>query len=123
MPFLGDQLGKPELIEAYPLFLILLLATWVRTHAETLYYGLFVARNHRAIWLGNLLFLGASILLNLALVPLFGLNGLGYAALASAMVILIWRQLQMRRENAPAVERRASEEAEWRTASEGEDPN
>jgi O-antigen/teichoic acid export membrane protein len=91
MPFMGDALGKPELLSAYPAFLVLLAATWIRTHAETLYYGLFVKRQHRAIWLGNLIFLAASLLLNLIFVPLYGLSGLAIAALLASLVILAWR--------------------------------
>lgn len=91
MLFMGQALGKPELLAAYPAFLVLLLATWIRTHAETLYYGLFVERKHRAIWLGNLLFLAASLALNIALIPSLEIMGLAIAALAASLVIFAWR--------------------------------
>jgi O-antigen/teichoic acid export membrane protein len=93
---LGQFMDKPELVAAYPTFLLLLFATFARTHGETLYYGLFVERKHRAIWLGNLMFLGASLSLNLALIPLFGLPGLGISAISSAVLITGWRAAKLR---------------------------
>lgn len=92
MHFLASKLNKPQLVTAYPAFLLLLVATFVRTHAETLYTGLFVIRAHRAVWLGNLIFLAASLCCNLVLIPLLGLNGLGWAAIMSAFVLAAWRQ-------------------------------
>ncbi|MBA3669290.1 MAG: lipopolysaccharide biosynthesis protein [Sphingomonas sp.] len=106
MPFMGKLMEKPELIAAYPAFLLLLVATLIRTHAETLYYGLFVKRQHKAIWLGNLIFLATSLLLNLILIPQLGLVGLGVAAIASALMILGWRSLALRHRN--PLPRRAS---------------
>ena len=80
MFLLGQILGKQELVTAFPAFILLLAATWLRTHAETLYYALFVERRDRAISLGNLLF-----------IPVYGLTGLGLAALMSAIGICAWR--------------------------------
>ena len=97
---MGPLLGKPELSAAYPAFLLLLLATLIRTHAETLYYGLFVQRRHRSIWLGNLVFFALALAFNLALIPLFGLVGLGLAAVLSALAIMAIRWLAYRREEA-----------------------
>ena len=77
-------------------FAVLAAATLVRSHAETLYYGLFVERQHRAIWLGNLLFLGCSLALNLVLIPYAGLMGLALAAVASAIFITAWRAAALR---------------------------
>jgi O-antigen/teichoic acid export membrane protein len=89
-------LGKPELIAAFPFFLLLLVATFIRTQAETLYTGLFVVRAHRAIWIGNLLFLGVSLALNFLLIPLLGLTGLGVAAIGSALILARWRRTALR---------------------------
>ncbi|QIK79455.1 hypothetical protein G7077_11615 [Sphingomonas piscis] len=122
MLLMGGTLGKPELLAAFPAFVLLLIATFIRTHAETLYYGLFVERQHRAIWLGNLLFLAVSLLLNLLLVPMLGLNGLGIAAIVAALAIYLWRSLALRRGPAATDLRRGSADAEWRVASEGEEP-
>lgn len=118
---MGKAMGKPELIAAYPAFVLLLIATWIRTHAETLYYGLFVQRQHRAIWLGNLLFLASSLALNLLLVPLFGLNGLGVAAIASALMIAAWRSQTLRRSSPREYKDHSPpDDLSWRVASEAE---
>ncbi|HVF83927.1 MAG TPA: hypothetical protein VM913_07135 [Sphingomicrobium sp.] len=89
-------LGKPELIAAFPFFLLLLAATFIRTQAETLYTGLFVIRAHRAIWTGNLLYLGVSLALNFLLIPPLGLTGLGLAAIGSALILAGWRWAGLR---------------------------
>ena len=96
MPLLATLTGKPQFLAAYPVLLLLLAGTLVRVHAETLYYGLFVRRQHRAIWAGNLIFLGASLALNLALVWHWGLIGLGVSSILSAAVLLVWRARAMR---------------------------
>ena len=96
MPFLGGLMHKPELVAGYPAFILLIIATQVRTHAEVLYYGLFVERKHRAIWLGNMLFFLASLAFNLLFVPLLGLVGLGIAAILAALMITIWRAAAFR---------------------------
>jgi O-antigen/teichoic acid export membrane protein len=124
MPLMGRLMGKPELVAAYPAFLLLLGATWIRTHAETLYYGLFVKREHRAIWLGNLVFFGSSLLLNLLFIPQLGLIGLGLAAVASALVIYGWRAFTLRRDASGRTgARKLRGELAWRVATETENPD
>lgn len=91
MPFVARHMGKAALVNSYPAFVILLLATEARIVAETLYYALFVHRQHREIWLGNLLFLLAAFSLNVLLIPRFGLTGLATAALIAATALLAWR--------------------------------
>jgi len=104
MPYLARAMDKPALAAAYPAFLVLLAATWIRTNAETLYYALFVHRQHLAIWLGNLVFLGASFALNLMLIPIFGLMGLAVAALISAFGLIVWRAAFMLMHKEPAAQ-------------------
>lgn len=121
MPVLAGVLGKPQISEAYPAFLVLLVATMARTHGETLYYGLFVERNHRAIWLGNLLFLACSIALNFLLVPIAGLLGFACAALISAIFIAGWRWRSLQPgQFRTRPQHRSSPDVDWRRASEGE---
>lgn len=93
MPWIATAMGKPVLLASYGAFLLLLLATWIRVSAETLYYALFVHRQHREIWLGNLLFLAAALGLNILLIPAFGLIGLGTSAVIAATGLLAWRGL------------------------------
>jgi O-antigen/teichoic acid export membrane protein len=91
MPSVARALAKPALVASYAAFLLLLASAWIRINAETLYYALFVHRQHRAIWLGNLLFLAAAFSLNMLLIPPFGLVGLGLAAMIAASALLAWR--------------------------------
>lgn len=91
MPFVARAMGKPALLASYLAFLLLLLATWIRINAETLYYALFVHRQHREIWIGNLLFLAVAFGLNMLLIPPLGLDGLGCAAVIAAAGLLAWR--------------------------------
>ena len=91
MPFLARAMGKPAIVASYFACLILLFATWLRIVAETLYFALFVHRQHREIWLGNLLFLLVAFGLNILLIPRLGLTGLSIAALIAAAGLLAWR--------------------------------
>ena len=93
MPWIAKAMDRPVLLASYGAFLLLLLATWIRVNAETIYYALFVHRQHREIWLGNLLFLGAALGLNILLIPPFGLIGLGASAVIAATGLLAWRGL------------------------------
>jgi O-antigen/teichoic acid export membrane protein len=121
MPFMGRLMAKPELIAAYPAFVLLLFATLVRTHAETLYYGLFVKRQHRAIWLGNLLFLATSLLLNLLLIPQLGLIGLGVAAIVASLMIAGWRSIALRHDHAAPRDGKLRATIAWLVASPAEE--
>jgi O-antigen/teichoic acid export membrane protein len=91
LPFVGQFLGKAEL-SGFSLTLALIMsATWIRMIAETAFYGLYAFHDDRPIWLGNLLFLVPSLALNLLLIPLLGLVGLGIAMVAASLFLLAWR--------------------------------
>lgn len=123
MLVMGKLMHKPELVTAYPVFLLLLIAALIRTHAETLYYGLFVQRQHRAVWLGNLLFLATSLVLNLIFIPWLGLMGLGVAAIVSAIMLAVWRWATLNSGKGAATgERELRGAMAWFAAAGGEDP-
>ena len=88
---LGPAMQKPLLVSCLPTFWLMLLAIWVRMNAETLYNILFARHQDRAIWLGNLLFLIPSFGLNALLVPIMGMPGIGYGALAASAFLFVWR--------------------------------
>jgi len=88
---------RQALLASWPGLILLLLSMVVRTHAESAYFLLFIERKHTAIWLGNILFLLASSLLNILLVPICGIGGIGLAALISAALLLGWRSWFSRR--------------------------
>jgi len=91
MPFLAEVIGKPELQAAYPAFVVLLVGTWVRINAETLYFALFVERRDKSIWVGNLLYLACSLVSNVLLIRSMGMMGLAIATVISAGFIAAWR--------------------------------
>lgn len=92
MPFIGRLLGKAELSGFSLALLLIMAATWIRTIAETAFAGLYALHDDRSIWLGNLLYLIPATLLNLALIPFFGLAGLGVSSLISSLLLLWWRK-------------------------------
>lgn len=91
IPAYAVVVQKPALLTHVLGMALLLAATWLRTHAESAYYLLFVERKNTAIWLGNILFLAASAGFNICLIPPFGVTGLGLAAVLSSAFLLGWR--------------------------------
>jgi O-antigen/teichoic acid export membrane protein len=75
---------------------LLLIATLVRLIAETGFYGLYSRHRDRAIWVGNIAFLVASLLFNLLLVPVLGLTGLGVASVLANLLLLALRREGLR---------------------------
>src|SRR5262249_27566506 len=71
---------------------LLMAATLVRLMAETAFFGLYSRHKDREIWMGNGIFLFASLLLNLILVPLLGLTGLGLSSIVASVILLALRQ-------------------------------
>jgi O-antigen/teichoic acid export membrane protein len=91
MPVLGMLVHKPALLANGLDLRLLLVATWIRTDAETAYYLLFIERKLKAVWAGNIMFLIASSTFNILLIPRYGIAGLGGAALISATALFAWR--------------------------------
>jgi O-antigen/teichoic acid export membrane protein len=75
---------------------LLMIATLVRLVAETGFFGLYSRHKDRAIWVSNIAFLVASLLLNLLLVPFLGLNGLGFASVLANLLLLALRREGLR---------------------------
>jgi O-antigen/teichoic acid export membrane protein len=91
VPILANLTQKAALSSNMTAFGLLLGATWIRTHAESFYYMLYVERKNAAVWTGNVLFLLTSFGLNMLLIPYYGIAGLGAAAMLSATMLLVWR--------------------------------
>ena len=72
----------------------LLVATWIRINAETLYYG----RSS----LGSTARPGSATSFSLVFVPVYGLLGLAFAALAAAVLIFAWRAMAFTRRRGAA---------------------
>lgn len=91
VPVMAAMLGKPE-IESHKVVLWFILAGSVMRLGSDSLNGVMYARHQdKDIWIGNLLFLAVALLLNLWLVPIFGLYGAGYTALISSLFVVMWR--------------------------------
>lgn len=91
VPLFANLTHKTALTSNILAFVLLLSATWIKTHAESAYYMLYVERKNDAVWTGNIMYLLTSASLNFVLIPRYGINGLGAAAVASATALLAWR--------------------------------
>jgi len=92
VPHLASAMHKPEIAENVLALWLLMAATLVRLIAETAFCGLYARHKDREIWIGNGIFLFVSLLLNLVLVPLFGLTGLGISSIVASGILLALRQ-------------------------------
>jgi O-antigen/teichoic acid export membrane protein len=92
IPYLASAMHKPEIGENVLALWLLMAATLVRLMAETAFFGLYSRHKDREIWIGNVIFLFASLLLNLMLVPLLGLKGLGLSSIVASVILLALRQ-------------------------------
>lgn len=91
VPLIGHFFNRPELVREAKTLWLMLAGTWIRANAETLYYVLFARNQDKAIWLGNLLFLIPAFGCNVLLIPVFGLEGIGYGTIIAALFLLLWR--------------------------------
>ena len=91
VPILGVYTQRPALVNSATTLWLMLFGTWIRSNAETLNYVLYARHQDRAIWLGNLLFLIPAIGGNALLVPLIGLQGIGWATVIAGAFLLAWR--------------------------------
>ncbi len=90
VPVLGGLLGKPLIALESPTLWLLLAAVWIRGQADALYYVLYARHQDWVNWTGDLLFLVPSLGGNLLLIPLCGLEGVGYSSILAACFLLAW---------------------------------
>jgi O-antigen/teichoic acid export membrane protein len=96
IPYLASAMHKPEIAGNVLALWLLMAATFVRMIAETAFCGLYSQHKDREIWIGNSIFLFVSLLLNLVLVPLLGLTGLGLSSIVASGILLALRQNGLR---------------------------
>src|SRR5262249_42230316 len=51
VPIIGQLFDKPQYVKYAPVLWLIIVGTWIRTNAETLYQILFARRQDRALWL------------------------------------------------------------------------
>ncbi|MGE0108691.1 MAG: lipopolysaccharide biosynthesis protein, partial [Bdellovibrionales bacterium] len=91
VPVLGYFMGKPAFLENIHTFWLLLGATWINSISLVLHYVLFAQHRDKPIWTGNILFVIPVITGNMFFVPHFGFIGIGYSAIISALLLILWR--------------------------------
>lgn len=91
VPLLGKILGKTEIAAETTTLWLMLWAVWVRGNADSFYYILYARHQDWANWVGHLLFLIPSLVGNLVLIPLCGLEGVGLSSMLAAFFLLFWR--------------------------------
>jgi O-antigen/teichoic acid export membrane protein len=91
VPILGYFMGKPAFLDNIHTFWLLLFATWINSLSLVLHYVLFAQHRDKPIWTGNILFVIPVIMGNMFFVPHFGFIGIGYSAIISALLLILWR--------------------------------
>ena len=91
VPVFGQLFKRPEFFEYAAVLWLMLFGVWLKMASEGLEIALYAGREDGAIWRGNLLFLVTSLGGNLVLVPLFGIIGVGFSSIVSAIIIGAWR--------------------------------
>jgi O-antigen/teichoic acid export membrane protein len=97
IPLLGQFLGRQAFVSSMDVLWLMLFSAWLRADADMKYNVLYARHQDRVVWLGNLLFLVPALCGNLLFVPIFGLIGIGYSAVISSTLLLIWRWWHVRR--------------------------
>ncbi len=97
VPVLGNLFERPEFLEYATVLWLMLFGVWLKMASEGFEIALYAGREDGAIWKGNVLFLVASLGGNFVLVPLFGMIGVGFSGIGSALIIGAWRIRAFRR--------------------------
>ena len=91
VPLLGREFGRPEFSEHSTVLWLMLLAAWVRDTTSSLYYVLYARHQDNLIWITGVFSLLPALATSIILVPRYGLEGVGYSAVVTAVTIGIWR--------------------------------
>jgi O-antigen/teichoic acid export membrane protein len=91
VPLVGWLMDRPIFYQNAGALFLMLAGVWIQAVASVYFYVLFARKQDRALWEGNLIYLGISILANIGFVYFCGLAGVGAASILSALVLLAWR--------------------------------
>lgn len=91
VPLLGNWFGRPEFHDNAPVLWLILFGSWLKLSAEGLYYIMYARHQDRAVWTGNLAVLAVAAISTILAVKWAGFAGVGYAAVASGVFIVLWR--------------------------------
>lgn len=91
VPFSGKIINRPEFYNYSSVLWLMLLAICLRCASEGLHYVLYARHEDRMIWIGGFVLIFPSFGLNVLLVPIFGLEGVGYSAVGTSLFYGLWR--------------------------------
>lgn len=103
IPLVGRFFDRPEFADNAAVLWMLLVGVCIRGTSEIFYYVMYARGQDKEIWISSLFSLIAASGFNLALVPIWGFEGVGYSAIASSIVLTIFRFLCVRRYKAPSL--------------------
>lgn len=91
IPYFGVLVDRPELSDYAPVFWMLLFSVWIKTATEILYYVQYAWGEDRILWQTNFAYLGLTLLTNIIFIHFYGMMGIGYAAIITAIFLCFWR--------------------------------
>jgi O-antigen/teichoic acid export membrane protein len=96
IPYLGHLFDRPEFVQNAPTLWLMLLAIWLKSVTESLYFAMYARHQDTPIWLGNIVLLIVAFLSSYWLIPPFGFIGIGYSAVIASIFLCIWRLFAIR---------------------------
>jgi len=99
VPMSGEWLNRPEFYNYSNVLWLMLVAICLRCASESVHYVLYARQEDRMIWVGSFILIIPSFGLNLVLVPVFGLEGVGYSAIGTSVFYGLWRLACLHRSN------------------------
>lgn len=91
VPMSGDWLNRPEFYNNSNVLWLMLVAICLRCASEGIHYVLYARQEDRMIWIAGFVLIFPSFGLNFLLIPIFGLDGVGYSAIGTSAFYGLWR--------------------------------
>lgn len=101
VPFIGQFTGRSEFSDNIMVLWMMLVGVCIRGTSEVFYYVMYARGQDKEIWISSLFSLFAASGFNLAFVPIWGFEGVGYSAIAVSTIVAIFRYMCARRYKAP----------------------
>ncbi|MFA6279336.1 MAG: hypothetical protein WC612_00900 [Bdellovibrionales bacterium] len=90
IPYSAQFFGKPAFATEAVTLWLMLLSVLILSLTQALYYVLYARHQDTSLWMGGLLILIPAVLGNFFFVPIMGLVGVGYSAVLSSSLLLVW---------------------------------
>ena len=89
--------GKKELLSNISILWAMLFGVWIKCITEYIYYICYAKEKDKLIWIGNLVFVISSTLVNLIFISSMALSGAVYGAVLSVIPFFLWRVLCLKK--------------------------